>query len=267
MVIAKHYPKAMPSVATIGAEAKLSARQVQRILRIAEAAGLLFITHDGGCGRHRISKTSRYHLASLRGDISGEEMSHEGSPSENYSSSMSSPPRSNKRPHCVRSVAAATKETYEEPSRSVDDVALEEPEPVVWSLPDAVALANEYGRRERKLFQREPRWTSATSLVRYFAFGWKEFVNHHPMYADHRPFDSRGEAGKYLKDTFLAPTDGMVYTEEQVKEIIDEWFLGLVNLRNRIKPGQSAWRRFTATWQPPGGVSQQPSLEGEWWKK
>lgn len=268
MVVAKHYPTATPSVARIADQAKLSAVQTRRILYIAEAAGLLAIVHDAGSGKHCINKTSRYHIVALMQDdcplISGEEMREEGTPSEYSLPSVVSPPQSNQGPRFARSVAAATRRTFEEPSRQVGDVAAETPQPEVWEMGDAVALANESGRRERRVFQRNPGWTDTTALVRYFAAEWKFFVEKNPLWHEYRPFDSRGEAGKYIKDTFLAPSEGIVFSVEEVKQMIDQFFLDLGSYQNKIKTGQSAWRRFSATWKPSGGVSQQ--LDKEWWK-
>ncbi len=238
MVVAKHYPKAIPSVATIGAEAKLSARQVQRILAIAEAAGMLVVEHDAGTGRHRISKTSRYHIATLipdvRGDISGEEMSDQGTPSESLLPSVVGTHSGS--PHFVRPQSAAM-------SREAERIIREGEARVVR---DRGRL-----RTEKPVFQTKVRKNDAQVLVEYFLVEWENLLAKKPLLAASKPIDRKGEAQGYIWHQFLRPEYGPEYSSQQVLEMIDAFFLDLASGRVGLKQRQSAWKAFTVHWQPP----------------
>lgn len=283
-VIANHYPNPVPSMATIAKEMGCSKRSAQNARLWCEEDGSVRVEVDAGMSRGKRQRTNRYHLTGLEDDCMGatsDSMLHPNPPSEVVlrTTPQSGPLPTVGGPHFVRSAASAAAEPQESEGRQVGHVE-PEPEPETWELPEALASANATGRKQKRVFQRNPGWTDATALVRYFATEWKFFIEKNPEWASYRPFDSREEAGRYIKTTFLAPDPdasakanrgrnewGVKYSVEQVREMMDQFFLDLGSYRNRIKVGQSAWKRFTATWQPPGGVSQHPAPEENWWDK
>jgi len=238
MVIAKHYPKAVPSVARIAEQAKLSPRQVQRILAIAETAGLLVTEHDQGTGRHCISKTNRYHIVSLMedvgGDISGEEMSYEGTPSESPLPSVMGTHSGS--PRYARPQSAAVANEAEKIVREGEE-----------------RVAEKYGRlrTEKPVFQTKVRKNDAVVLVEYFLIEWENLLARKPLLAMNNAIDRKGESQGYLWKQLLRPEYGVAYTGNQVMEMIDAFFLDLASGRISLKQRQSAWKAFTVYKQPP----------------
>ena len=63
-----------------------------------------------------------------------------------------------------------------------------------------------------------------------------------------RPLDSRGETAGYIRSTFLRPKGGRTWTEEEVRQMIDDFMVAVVRQDAVIKDGQSAWKCFTGWW-------------------
>ena len=249
-VIARHYPKSMPSVATIGAEAKLTERQTRRILRIAEAAGLLVTLHGEGRAGRRLDHTSRYHIATLTPDISGEEMSAECTPSEYSLPSVVS--TSSGAVPSAQQAAVAARDPYEEPSRQVGPEPEPEPSPPVdtWAR---VAEVNEIGRRKKVIDspasrERKRKHSDVELLVEYFLIGWKQVTDQHPNLRTQRVGQAK-EIGGYIKTAMVAGKS-VTYTPDEVRMMMDHFFLEVSAGRLSIKPGQWVWKRFVGTWSP-----------------
>ncbi len=250
-VVAKHYPKAYPSVATLAAEMKCSHRMAQYRIQWAVECGVLAVEYDGGenwqkktgtVGTQRnattINKTSRYHIASLKPDCRGarsdDDIAHRSTPSEYQL------------PSVVGTHSGSPRYARPQSERVANDA-----EEIVRD--GEARVAEKYGRlrTERPVFQTKVRKNDAVVLVEYFLVEWENLLAKKPLLASNNAIDRKGESQGYLWNQLLRPEYGVAYTSAQVLEMIDAFFLDLASGRIGLKPRQSAWKAFTVHKQPP----------------
>lgn len=111
---------------------------------------------------------------------------------------------------------------------------------------EAIAAANDRGRITRRPRAKDS--DPARRLVDYFLDQWADAVGLSAPLATVRGPESRGEMTGYVRATFIAPSAGRSYTEDEVRALIDDFVKAAVRGTAGIKQGQSAWRRFTGWW-------------------
>jgi hypothetical protein len=88
----------------------------------------------------------------------------------------------------------------------------------------------------------------ARATANFYADRWMDMVEEHSEFASLRPWESKGATTGYLNKVFFHPESGRTYSTEEVEAMIVSFVDAVVTTRVIIKPGQSAWRRFTGWW-------------------
>lgn len=233
--IAFHYPNPCPSQETLAKRRMggLGIRTVQRYTQLALQAGLITVVPNSGMRtRNARSYTHSYHikLAGLRpAKLAYKESTHTDV--------------------WLLSHRSSTKTCGDQAPNSAPPAPTEEEENLM-AYADEVKRANE----APKLMKRKPMTIrGAHGIVAYFDEQWWARVVHaYPHMRTVRVYESVPAAVSYIKTNFKHRSDS------EIREIVDEFMAAAVRESAGIKPGQSAWLRFTGWWgrQPRQGVTQ-----------
>ena len=256
-VIAQSYPKAFPSQVRLAERTGIPVRSIQRYIALAVAAELLVVEADTGAPgkRHNPSRTNRYHVKLAPSDAANlardkNTTSYGGGsvtpspetsslvPSSCSPSGLAPPPPSE--PH--GSTVVSMRDWDDERSRNVGTPAA----PPLRSKHRARPVASDIigdidsRRRRKKRPPKQPdRWDR---LVDYFGVVWEQMVLDNPRYRPIRPVESRGQVKTYLRAHFQDRT------ELEVRKMMEEFVIAVSKRRITVKPGQSAWMKFTGAW-------------------
>ena len=251
MIIANHYPHACPGQIVLASYMGCSVRTVQRYTRLAVKAGLLEVVPDSGLPEeyHSQFRTNTYVLRYLP-------RTTPVSPGPDDTSVVQSPSTYGTSTTEVQNPSGSEleEENGAAPSaqpKLADVIPLRPRGEVVPS--DDIGTETFDEPKERSVpGRREP---PARRIVRYFEEAWATAVAARPEFAKIKALEV-GAAVGYVQTTFLRPASGKPRSEEEVEKMIDA-FIAAVRMESaRIKPGQSAWQRFTGWWgrqkSPPG---------------
>ena len=75
-----------------------------------------------------------------------------------------------------------------------------------------------------------------------------------------RAAESRGHCIGYFRFTFFDPAAGKRFSEEQVRDYVDQFIEEVASARVLIKPGQSGFARFAGMWARHP-ADETPSME------
>lgn len=233
--IARHYPRAYPGQELLAEEMGVDVSTIQRYVRLARHHGLLTVLPNAGIKTRRgITKTNQYLIndPSLRGV---KDPSLRG---PKYQDSLTGTLTSQNKAPTVQ------KPTVSTPTMRGGCAAAEES---VKKKPSQEEINAVYGTRVIKRVPRSQDRDPARRLAGYFKEQWDILCEDRPRLREGRDVDSIKEATGYIRSTFLRPAEGRVYTEEEVRGFIDD-FMTSIRRGTLIKPGQSAWKKFTGAW-------------------
>ena len=274
-LIARHYPRCYLSQETMAEKLGWSVRGVRSYVATAKRLGVIQVTPDAGTKRRGgHSWTNLYHINPV--EVKRHELLVEGADMRQTLPVAHEANFASKGTVGRPSLPFPQEAPTETELRSVSFVAGPRPPgPVPTKVPAKKARVEDdepvpYGARPPKPKKAKPRadeakaradaagyiqgraaryWgidsdpDQARRLRRYFLNAWEEFG-----VADVRVSESTKEVTGYIRSTFLSPAAGRKYTPDEVKVFIDEFMQLVYKQHLRMKPGQSAWRRFTGWW-------------------
>lgn len=241
--VARGQPRYYPSQERIAREMAIDMRSLQRYIRLAKQAGLLTVWYDAGVSRRgSLSKTSQYHLTEL--------LEHADNLSASSDDNLSGKDTGALRNPCISKKDTPCPELRSEHSVSLRPPAGPQPNlPAVGKLSASEALAaasEQYIRRRPRA--KDP--DASRRLVNYFLDQWEQINSDR----DCRPVDTIGAAVGYVRTTFISPSAGRKYTEDEVRAFIDQFMEAVHRRTAMIKPNQSAFMAFTGWWGRAGKV-------------
>ena len=244
-VVARGQPKMYWGQEKIAKHMGVTDRSVRRYITLACDAGLLTVWINAGTGRRGSpSKTSQYHLTELLvvpDKLSAavpEQLSGKGSaePDGSPDQATRDTPCPGLRPeHSVSAAAsAAAASNLDGMPKTPEDV------PGFQKVKDAPRI-------NRRPAAKDP--DAARRLVNYFKNQWYEVVVQEiPRFQYVRDIESLKAGMNYVNATWLRPEAGRVYTEDEVRQYIDQFVEAVYRHTVVIKPNQSAWQRFVGWW-------------------
>jgi len=248
--IVRCYPKAYPSQRTLAARLDIPERTLRCYIAAAVAAELLVVTPDAGAApkSRKGSRTNRYHVVDVRFHEAGtarEENTFSYGEGSGASPQESSTPRTQRDP--LGSTVVPMRR-YEEPERDVSATADKAPapskRPVRPSRPpaDEVVEGIDSGRRATVTPITGLAKTRERRLSNFFAGCWEQMCLDQPEFRQIRCLETHGEAKTYIKTHFEGRT------ELEVRQMMREFVIAVSKRDITIKPGQSAWKKFTGSW-------------------
>ena len=243
--IARWYPHVYPGQARMARDLKVSVRTIKNWVRWAQDAGVLTVIPDAGVGHS--SRTNVYHITEL--------LEH----------GATNAPSMGQRLPPIPTVTYVTAVTGREPpvqktSSSVPAVRLggdaaAQTTVAVVDKSRAEEIAERAGDRRatKRPPSRQP--DPARRLANHFLNEWENRVALEiPRLRKIRPAESIQQMTGYIRATFLIPAAGRVYTEDEVRNYIDQFIEAIRRSSVAVKENQSAFMRFTGWWGREGKV-------------
>jgi hypothetical protein len=263
-VIAQSYPKAFPSQRRISERTGIPLRSVQRYIAAAVKAGLLVVEADAGAQAKSTngSRTNRYWVKLASSDEanldakevmysygvhSGTSSQEPSAPGTRQARPAASPDPSGEEDLAAEGSTVVLMRRYEEPERDVtpaDEPPGPSKHPVRPTPPTAKEAIGETdsGRRAEVHDLHGPAKTPERRLSNFFKGCWEQMCMEQPEFREIRCLETHAEAKTYIKthlDTF---------SELEVRQMMREFIIAVSKRDITIKPGQSAWKRFTGAW-------------------
>ena len=247
-VVARGQPRMYWGQEKIAQRMGVTDRAVRNYIRWACDAGLLTVWINAGVSRRgNPSKTSQYHLTEL---LAVPEQSSAAVPEQSSGKGSGEPDGSPDQ---------AVRDTPCPELRSEHSVSLRPPagpQPNLLSVSqrgklsasEALARANDSGHIRRRPRAKDP--DASRRLVNYFLDRWEQTNSDR----DCRVADTIGSATGYVRSTFISPSAGRKYTEDEVRAFIDQFMEAVHRRTVMIKPNQSAFMAFTGWWGRAGKV-------------
>ena len=130
----------------------------------------------------------------------------------------------------------------------------------------AEEIAAAAGNRRAVKQPRAKEFDPSRRLANHFLNEWEQKVAMEiPRLRKIRPAETIKATVGYIRSTFLAPAAGRVYTEDEVRNYIDQ-FIATAG-RMTFKPNQSAFMRFIGWWGREGKVHRTRPSAREYFEK
>lgn len=244
-IVARSYPNAYKGQKRMADEMGVSERSVRYYVQWAQSTGMLLVTRNAGTrSRGNPRRTNLYHIVSASTVEAGLASKEQGILTYPLGTTKGPTDLTTSGPS-NRGGGAATPRVRMIPAMPDPDSNLAE---VRGSLTasEAINAANSRGRITRRPRAKDP--DPARRLCGYFIDQWEDVVLMAPGMAGVRGIESRGSMTGYIRRTFIAPAEGRSYSEDEVRAFIEEFMRAVVRRTVLVKPGQSAWMRFTGWW-------------------
>ena len=254
-VVARGQPRMYWGQEKIAKHMGVTDRAVRNYIRWACEAELLTVWINAGVSRRgNPSKTSQYHLTEL---LAVPEQSSAAVPEQSSGKGSAEPPGSpdqaTRDTPCpeLRSEHSVSCRPPAGPTPNLTGVSREEKKIAVLrssSASEALAAANSHGYIRRRPRAKDP--DASRRLVNYFLDRWEQINSDQGL----RAADTIGSTRGYIRSTFISPSAGRKYTEDEVRAFIDQFMEAVHTGRAMIKPNQSAFMAFTGWWGRAGKV-------------